>query len=291
MKLTSIHGARAHVLSFFLASAMLPVLGQAAGYKFTTFDFPAEGFTVLTGIDDTNRVTGYVNLSLGGTLGFFATAAGSVATVNPPGYVSTQPAAINRAGGIVGTAYDGSNYVMFQDNVEGYGALSGLLLQQTVTGINASFDIVGTYQNPSLQTSVYARINGTYHALLPAKCSYTHDPGISDNGVVVGNCVLASNASLGFTWSKGKYTYFTPPSNVAYLQASAINNAGTIAGWYVDTSGFDHGFVYDGATFTTVDNPTAGTTSTQVLGINKAGRLVGTFTATHGMEGFIAIPQ
>jgi hypothetical protein len=275
----------------WLVWALLPTFAHAAGYKFTTFAYPAAGYTVLTGIDDANRVTGYVNLTDGSVQGFFVTAAGSLAAVNPPGFVYAAPTAISRYGGIVGTAFDGSNYSLFQDGVDGYGALSGLLIDQSVSGINSSLDIVGNYTTGKLQNAAYARIKGTYHKLLPAKCSYTHDPAINDGGVVVGNCVNSQNASLVFTWSKGKFTYFTPPPAMTYVQATGINSAGVVAGWYIDASGFDHGFVLDGSTFTTVDNPASGAYNTQINGINKAGKLVGTYYAPAGQTSFIATPQ
>jgi hypothetical protein len=275
-----------------LTLTLLPALAHAAGYKFTSFQYPlytgSTYPTVFTGIDDANRIAGYVNFP-NNPQGFLITAAGSLATVNPPGYVYGILTAINRLGGIVGQAYDGSSYAMFEDNILGFGSLSGLLLDQNVTGINRSFDITGNYTNGSLQNEVYVRIKGVYHELLPARCSYTHDPAINDDDVVVGNCVTSSNASLGFIW-RGKFTYFQPPAGAVYLQAAGINKAGVVAGWYTDASGFDHGFVLDGGTMTTVDYP--GASNTQIWGINKAGKLVGEyFESAVDPSAFTATPQ
>jgi hypothetical protein len=47
-----------------------------------------------------------------------------------------------------------------------------------------------------------------------------------------------------------------------------VDVGGGNGGWYTDTNGFDHGFMLDGTTFTTVDYPTAGAINTQILGIN-----------------------
>jgi probable HAF family extracellular repeat protein len=53
-----------------------------------------------------------------------------------------------------------------------------------------------------------------------------------------------------------------------------INAAGQIVGWFTDAAG-DHGFLKDGATFTTIDVP--GATLTHAFGINAAGQIVGLF--------------
>ncbi len=273
-----------------LALTLLPALAQAAGgYNFASFQYPGAMGTALTGIDDSNRIVGYAGVPTpAGTQGFLITAAGSIATVTPPGTVYGTPSAINQRGGIVGMAYDTLSYSMFEDNINAFGGITDLLLNQDVTGVNGSFDIVGNFTSSSDETAVYAYTGGSYHTLLPSKCTYTHDPSINDRAVVAGNCVTGRNQSLVFTWNKGRYTYYTPPSNMVYVQATGINATGDIAGWFTDSAGYDHGFVLSGGVFTTVDYP--GGTNTQIMGINKAGKLVGTYVSS-GALGFIATPK
>ena len=74
--------------------------------------------------------------------------------------------------------------------------------------------------------------------------------------------------------------------------AAAVNNHGTIAGFFTDTAGVQAGFVASIGRrtgtlgYTTVTVP--GATITQVLGINDAGVLVGDFTDAAGkMHGFV----
>ena len=273
----------------WLALTLLPALAQAAGYKFTSFQYPGASGTIFTGVDDTNRMTGYATVG-GNPLGIFVTAAGSLATINPPGSVSSMPKAINRIGGIVGTAYDGTNYSMFQDNGLGFGPITDLLFNQDVTGINASFNFVGNFTSPSLEPAIYVVLQGVYNYLYPTRCIYTHDPAINDSNMVVGNCVTERNTSLVFTWKNGRFTYYTPPSNMLYVQATGINKAGVVVGWYNDSSGLDHGFVLDAGVFSTVDNPAG--PNTQIWGINKAGKLVGNvFTDYNSPTAFTATPQ
>ena len=69
--------------------------------------------------------------------------------------------------------------------------------------------------------------------------------------------------------------------------ASGINDAGTIVvGAYIDTSGRDHGFVWQGGSFTPVD--VQGARSTQALGINAAGTIiVGMYADSSTTHGFV----
>lgn len=66
-------------------------------------------------------------------------------------------------------------------------------------------------------------------------------------------------------------------------EATAINDAGLVAGYYVDSAG-QHGFIYDAGSYTTLD-PTNGA-STVVTGINNAGEVVGYYRDATGVHGF-----
>lgn len=70
--------------------------------------------------------------------------------------------------------------------------------------------------------------------------------------------------------------FINHPEAVA-TQARGINNAGQIAGSFLDSSGRFHGFLLDrvGGTFTTIS--VAGAANTFVFGINNNGQMVGTF--------------
>ena len=77
--------------------------------------------------------------------------------------------------------------------------------------------------------------------------------------------------------------------------ANAINTAGTIAGFYYDTSLAFHGFMRTSSgTITTLDVPGAGTgegSGTVANGINTAGDIVGYFLADNGpYHGFLLTP-
>lgn len=65
----------------------------------------------------------------------------------------------------------------------------------------------------------------------------------------------------------------------------SINNNGQIVGHF-RVGGSDHGFLYSGSNFTTIDAPAA-TTQTQAFGINDGGQIVGAFIGSDGEHGFL----
>jgi probable HAF family extracellular repeat protein len=68
--------------------------------------------------------------------------------------------------------------------------------------------------------------------------------------------------------------------------ASGINDAGAVVGRYTDSSGTNHGFLWQGGSFTTRDVP--GALSTQVIGINNTGDIVGGYADSSGRaHGFV----
>lgn len=95
--------------------------------------------------------------------------------------------------------------------------------------------------------------------------------------------LLAGLASVAY----GQYTYTTidapgaAPDQLiggAYggTYPLAINNAGVIVGYYVDSTDGYHGFIYSGGTFTTIDySGCVGTVGTELTGINNYGVIVG----------------
>ncbi len=69
--------------------------------------------------------------------------------------------------------------------------------------------------------------------------------------------------------------------------AWGINNAGQIVGYYYDSSNAEHGFLYNGGAYTTLNGP-LGAGGTQAYGINDAGQIVGDYTDSSGTQhGFL----
>jgi len=83
------------------------------------------------------------------------------------------------------------------------------------------------------------------------------------------------------------YTYTTidDPSATTSTTASGINTAGQIVGFFRNASG-RHGFLYNGSTYTTLDDPFASANAggTLALGISNAGQIVGGYYDSSGNE-------
>jgi len=114
----------------------------------------------------------------------------------------------------------------------------------------------------------------------PSPTSYT---GINNSGLMSGiyNSAAGTQAFLydGSTFA----TLNNPYTSVTQTVAWGLNNIGEVAGYYFGAlptplGNFisQHGFIFDGATFTGFDAP--GAERTQAWDINDAGHVVGTYT-------------
>jgi probable HAF family extracellular repeat protein len=89
-------------------------------------------------------------------------------------------------------------------------------------------------------------------------------------GLVVGEAGQAK-AQPGFSYS---FTLFDAPGSVHGTEATGINNAGEIVGYYYDDRVNERGFLFSGGTYTSLAAPGSdGVTFPQ--GINNAGKIVG----------------
>jgi uncharacterized membrane protein len=117
--------------------------------------------------------------------------------------------------------------------------------------------------------------------------------GINARGDYVGqwDTGQASPIAHGFVFTKGQFISFDVPfAGVAGTEANDINASGSIVGIYVDASAGEHGFLAEGAKFTSIDYP--GAASTTAWGINSAGQIVGNHfdTLNSPPRGFLAQP-
>jgi probable HAF family extracellular repeat protein len=70
------------------------------------------------------------------------------------------------------------------------------------------------------------------------------------------------------------YAYINIP-NSPFIQPNAINNAGLVVGWYLDSSNNYHGFLWQNGTIQYVDYP--GALQTSLDGVNNRGQIIGEF--------------
>jgi probable HAF family extracellular repeat protein len=188
-----------------------------------------------------------------------------------------------------GYVQDGKHF----KTIEPSGALSSFL-----EGISDKGEAVGGYCdtlgcNPSTSQHGYLFSNGKYTKIdYPVAGYSTAAEGINNLGQVVGGyCSPSLTCPLGlspsnhaFLLSNGQFSTLDFPGALGTL-ALAVNDVGSIAGFYEDPSTQQHGYLYQNGVYTTVDFPNANWTIP--LGINNAGVISGiyednTTLITHG---------
>jgi hypothetical protein len=168
--------------------------------------------------------------------------------------------------------------------------------------------------NVTLIANFIGFVNGIlYQTLDDPKAAYgvysiggTYAQGISGANVV-GWYIDTNGSAHGFLYNDGAYTTLDDPKAVGnYTLSGLFNSGGTyatgisgtnIVGYYTDTNGVTHGFLFNGSTYTTLDDPNAGgpysefyydvTGGTWVCGI-EGNNIVGYYTDNSGnVHGFI----
>ncbi len=267
-------------------------LVRASNGSITEFDVPgADEFdghlgTAAASINASGVITGiWRDDSLFCVHGFVRAANGTitkfdvsdVCTFNGDYTPGTEPIAINTAGDVAGTYIDPNNgaYHGFVRAANGTittfdapGAGTGTAQGTVAISINSAGVIAGTYEDA----------NGVAHGFVRAT------DGTITTFDAPGAGSLAWIASLG---RKGS----APPLQGTY--GFSVNDAGAIAGTYLDASMVLHGFVRTAAgdVITSLDAPGAGTGGLQgtlAIGINTAGNITGGYLDSSNVaHGFV----
>lgn len=150
-------------------------------------------------------------------------------------------------------------------------------------GINNSGRIVGAIFDPLGHNALYDGTSWTLLANDPNdttnSTSYT---GINNSGLMSG-IYNAAGITQAFLYDGSTYTTLSNPySSVSQTVAWGLSNSGAVAGYYfgglpTPMGNFisQHGFIFDGATFTGFDRP--GADRTQAWDTNDAGIVVGEY--------------
>ena len=118
--------------------------------------------------------------------------------------------------------------------------------------------------------------------------------GVNNAGIIAGDYVDSAGVQHGMILAGKKLTSVDHANcvNTGGFSAGAIafygvNSAGAAAGWCASTkTGLDLGFVYSGGKFTNIKFPKS--TSTQAIGINDNGVVVGLYLDSSGVQhGFV----
>lgn len=159
--------------------------------------------------------------------------------------------------------------------------------QTQVVGINSNSSptTVGFWVDAAGNNFGFVDQNGSFTSVAdpntPTAPSVNQLLGVNNNNVAVGFFTTVNGFNQGYTYTIATKT-FSPvndPNGVS-TTAAGINNAGEIAGFYVDAGGNTHGFLEIGGVFMTIDDPNG--TNTMLLGLNNVGQAVGSFVEANG---------
>jgi len=161
----------------------------------------------------------------------------------------------NIDGGIHGFLYNDGAFNTLNDPNSGYGTIA--------TGISGN-TIVGWYVDDIGDTHGFIYTNGTFTTLDEPNAAFTGDffPDLPPGGY-------------------GYFLFTCQNDGSGGTIVSGISGT-NIVGWYVDASDYTHGFLYNGSTYTTLDDPN-GVGATYAQGISN--NVVVGYYETNIMEG------
>jgi len=156
--------------------------------------------------------------------------------------------------------------------------------QTQVIGINNSGDTDGFYINSAGATHGFTDIGGTFATVDVPGTTFNQLLGINNNGEEAGYYQFGPSSGPTFVpyvrHADGSFELLP----IANAQATTINDHGLVGGFYNDSAGNAHGFLWRSGAPKTINF--RGATATQILGVNNLGLAVGSYTdskkVTHG---------
>ena len=232
---------------------------NATPYTFQTIDNAADAtFNQLLGINNTGTIAGYF---------------GSGAAGHPnQGYTVVPP-------------YGQANYT--NENFPGS-------MQTQVTGINNSGLTVGFWADINNNNFGFVNNSGTFTTVVNPNSGPINTPqvnqllAVNNHNVAAGFYIDDNGVTQGDTYDITNHS-FTPlniPGATA-VTAAGINDAGEIVGFYTTVAGTTLGFLLNGNSLTSLQDPNA-PLSTMLLGLNNTGLADGVYTDASGLlHGFV----
>ncbi len=239
----------------------------AGTYSFQTINNPGDpNFNQLLGINNEGTIAGYFGDGMGivPNNGYTWTKAGGFVAENFPGAAQTQVVVINNVG--VSPPNGPAMYNTAGFYVDNAGANHGFT---NTLGTFATVDNPATNSTPP------------FNQLL----------ALNDHNAAVGIYQDSAANFHGYevNLTNNTFTAITLPSsfNAKSVMAAGINNGGWISGNYTDNAGVTHGFVDEGGTFKSFDDPNGNGTNTSFFGLNNNGLVVGSFVDANGTNGLV----
>jgi probable HAF family extracellular repeat protein len=204
--------------------------------------------------------------------------------LNPPGK-NLSPNGVNDYLTVVGQAAVDQGFTRFAGGGINYysvpNSASTYLAARNDSGIN-----VGVYSSQSASTIAKGfMLNGsTFTSIVHPKAVWgTRLTAINKYNSTVGWYLDSAEVSHGFKrYSNGSFVNLNYPGSQNTL-ATGINDSGTVAGWFSDSTG-EHGFIYHNGQWAPFD---FGANTTQVFGISNANKIVGVSTSNEPSTSFL----
>ncbi|HXT37236.1 MAG TPA: hypothetical protein VN837_16805 [Chloroflexota bacterium] len=149
-------------------------------------------------------------------------------------------------------------------------------VQTQVIGINNSSDTDGFYIDAKGVTHGFTDIKGVFATVDVPGTTFNQLLGINNNGAEVGYYQYGpSSAPIFVPYEReADGSFLLLP--IANAQATTLNDHGLVGGFYNDSAGNAHGFLWQSGVMKTINYHHA--VSTQILGVNNLGLAVGTYT-------------
>jgi probable HAF family extracellular repeat protein len=225
-----------------------------ANGNFTVFDYPESTLNSSTagaGINDAGTIVGGYNLNVddsGGNRGFIRSGGTYTPLAVPTAQYNTTAADINNLGIIVG-AYDYSFAPLVTHSFIYDGTYNTFYhpgyYNTVASGINAAGLIVGSVTDGAGSHGFL--LNGSTYTILDYPgANQTNAVKINRSGDIAGfytTKLFNNDIRHGFIYSKGKYYAFDVPFQAVWTMLTGINDAGWIAGTWVDSKYVGHGFL------------------------------------------------
>jgi uncharacterized membrane protein len=272
----------------------------SAQFTFGSLDFPGSTLTTGRGINNHSQIVGAYRLEPPRHAYLFK--AGQFTPLAPSTVLGTNSSEAfknNDRGDVVG---------IYQDDIGQHGFLLRKGVVTTLDfptasdtqalGVNESGTVVGTWDIVDSDGNVLARHgfswkDDTFSQIDFPGAAATDVYGINAQGDIVGewDTDIFETTFHGFVLTKGQFfTIDVPFAGATSTQANDISAKGSIVGTWIDADGVTpHGFLAEGAKFTSIDYP--GSVGTTEWGINSAGQMVGNWFDSDGNEhGWVATP-
>ncbi len=289
------------------------------GYQFTNFDGPNPGNlagtgTTTNGIANSTTIVGFTVANDGTTVTNF-TANPLVTTnarlVNINGSTTIMALGINSTGTVVGTDGHGNAF-----SLNRHGVLRTFIpnggSSAVALGINDRVNIVGQYVISTATPGFILVHGGTSFLTLnaPSGPNIVNAQGVNNADTVVGFYIGTDEQDHGFVARKSAVARGTltpvadptipavsgePGATFVFSQILGINDFGIAVGYYGDSTGSQHAFIFNTHTgkYTFLDDPNAafsnGVEVTQITGISNSGEITGFYSDANGVfHGFVA---